>query len=54
MAVGPIPSAAEEVEVRTRTPVKALRRSTAELAESPGDGKVDRRVRKQRVSSVRR
>ena len=46
MAVGPIPSAAEEVEVRTRTPVKALRRSTAELAESPGDGKVDRRVRK--------
>ena len=46
MAVGPIPSAAEDVEVRTRTPVKALRRSTAELAESPGDGKVDRRVRK--------
>lgn len=46
MAVGPIPSAAEEVEVRTRTPVKALRRSMAELAESPGDGKVDRRVRK--------
>lgn len=47
MAVGFIPNAAEEeVEVRTTAPAKAPRRRAAELVQSPGEEKVDRRVRK--------
>ena len=47
MAVGIIPNAAEEeIEVRTVAPATPPRRRAAELAQSPGEEKVDRRVRK--------